>query len=74
MKKLLFVWIAFAVALFANPATAQTQTQKHSYKNERLCKVFKEKITAYQQEMRNDAYAKATLESYKKRAAMFCGK
>jgi hypothetical protein len=38
----------------------------------RLCKIFNDKITYYQKNMRDDEFARATLESYKKRAAYFC--
>lgn len=38
----------------------------------RLCKLFNDKIIAYEHNMRNDDLARATLASYKKRAAYFC--
>jgi len=38
----------------------------------RLCQVFNDKIIAYKKNMRDDKLAKATLESYKKRANYFC--
>lgn len=40
----------------------------------RLCKLYNQKINMYQKNMRDDAFAKATLNSYKKRAAYFCSK
>jgi len=40
--------------------------------HKRLCSIFNDKIIAYQKNMRNDALAYITLESYKKRAAYFC--
>ncbi len=40
--------------------------------DERLCKIFKNKILKYQENMRIDALAYITLESYKKRAYIFC--
>lgn len=61
-----------AMALMASQSF--TDVQKHNYKNERLCKLFQQKIVSYQKDMRNDDYAKATLASYEKRAKMFCGK
>jgi len=38
----------------------------------RLCKIFNDKITNYKKNMRDDEFARATLESYKKRAHYFC--
>jgi len=43
-------------------------------KDNRLCKLFQEKATVYKKSMRTDKYAKATLESYNKRAKLFCKK
>ena len=41
--------------------------------HQRLCKVFNDKITSYQHNMRNDSFGLATYASYKKRAKYFCG-
>ncbi len=73
MKKI--VLMAALTALVAG-ASSDFHKVEHlkKYKNERLCKVFQEKIVNYQKHMRDDDYARATLASYKKRAAMFCGK
>jgi hypothetical protein len=38
----------------------------------RLCKIFSDKIITYQENMRDDELAHKTLESYKKRAKYFC--
>ena len=43
-----------------------------SKNEERLCKVFKNKALSYKKTMRDDAYAKKTLESYETRAASYC--
>ena len=40
--------------------------------NTRLCNVFTKKVKKYELSMRDDAFAKATLDSYKKRQASFC--
>jgi len=40
--------------------------------DERLCKMFKGKITKYKEHMRDDELAYTTLESYKHRAYIFC--
>ncbi len=39
-----------------------------------LCKLFQKKALTYKKTMRDDDYARATLASYKKRAAIFCAK
>lgn len=38
----------------------------------RLCKVFKEKAISYKKTMRNDVYAKKTLENYENKSKLFC--
>ncbi|MFK5938515.1 MAG: hypothetical protein QM497_08980 [Sulfurimonas sp.] len=45
-----------------------------SKNEERLCKVFTNKALSYEKTMRDDAYAKKTLESYESRAASYCSK
>lgn len=40
--------------------------------HQRLCKVFNDKIIAYEHSMRSDTLAYATLASYKTRASYFC--
>jgi len=40
----------------------------------RLCKIFNKKAFEYEKTMRDDRLAKVTLESYKKRADIFCSK
>jgi len=40
----------------------------------RLCEVFTTKAELYKKHMRKDAYAKATLDAYNKRARIFCAK
>jgi len=42
--------------------------------DERLCKVFQEKMKRYKATMRDDELAYTTLESYKQRAYIFCSK
>ena len=50
------------------------QKTKNSHYNARLCKVFKLKTELYKKHMRQDAYAYATLASYKEREKRFCTK
>jgi len=40
----------------------------------RLCKIFNKKAFEYEKDMRDDKLAKITLDSYKKRANIFCSK
>jgi hypothetical protein len=42
--------------------------------DERLCKVFQNKLINYKKEMREDELAYTTLNSYKKRTQIFCSK
>jgi hypothetical protein len=48
--------------------------QETSKKDPRLCKIFQDKIVAYEKQMRDDGYAQTTLQSYKDRAKIYCGK
>ncbi len=43
-----------------------------SLEDERLCKIFQNKYERYKKNMRNDELAHITLDSYKKRAYIFC--
>jgi hypothetical protein len=45
-----------------------------SKNDERLCKIFQHKALSYKKTMRDDAYAKKTLESYENRAKSYCSK
>jgi len=65
MKLVLLVLVIISVSLFG-----KTTTKKDS----RLCKIFQEKIIDYKKKMRHDAYAQTTLESYRKRAKIYCTK
>ncbi|WP_297442737.1 hypothetical protein [Sulfurimonas sp.] len=53
---------------------ASDKTHKTSHYNERLCKVFTLKAKIYKKNMRQDAYAQITLQSYKDRAKLYCTK
>ena len=39
---------------------------------ERMCKIYQNKVLSYRKTMRNDIYAKKTLEFYENRADLFC--
>ncbi len=64
MTRMILLFILLTTAVFA------TDTVK---KDPRLCKIFQEKIIDYKKKMRDDSYAHTTLESYKKRAKIYCG-
>ena len=60
-------------SVFCSSSPLKKKDEKVYAEHKRLCKVFNEKIIAYKKNMRDDDFAKATLKSYKKRAAYFCG-
>jgi hypothetical protein len=72
MKKLLFVLVTMFLAV--GTLTASTTVIEKKEQPKTLCKLFKEKAKAYKITMRDDDYARATLASYEKRAAVFCAK
>jgi len=68
MKKVISILVLLSVALFGETTT------KNSKYSESMCKIFKKKIVDYEKKMRNDEYAKVTLQSYKHRAKIYCTK
>jgi len=70
--KLFFTLFLFVVSI-TTLAFADTNKTQSKY-DARLCKIFQKKVLHYQKNMRDDAYAKTTLASYKKRAKLFCTK
>lgn len=64
----------FLVAFLAVIPLSLVASSKESKYDPALCKVFQDKIKAYKKKMRDDSYAKTTLESYKKRAKIYCTK
>lgn len=50
------------------------ESMKAQNENQRLCKLFTEKAETYKKTMREDDLAKKTLESYEKRADIYCVK
>lgn len=68
MKQL---FIAILIGTLSINAIASESNSKY---DPALCKVFKDKIKAYKEKMRDDAYARTTLDSYKKRAEIYCTK
>jgi len=57
--------LTMTTGLFANSAFK---------KDDRLCKVFQDKAIQYKKTMRNDEYAKKTLQNYENKTKMFCSK
>lgn len=47
---------------------------KAKQENQRLCKLFTDKAETYKKRMREDELAQKTLESYEKRANIYCNK
>ncbi|MFT7860866.1 MAG: hypothetical protein ABXS93_08005 [Sulfurimonas sp.] len=56
------------------PLSLFADSSQESKYDPTLCKVFQEKIKTYEKKMRKDSYAQKTLESYKKRAKIYCTK
>jgi len=50
------------------------ESVKAKNENQRLCQLFTEKAETYKKTMREDDLAKKTLESYEKRASIYCHK
>jgi len=61
----------FSSSVFAKP---DQDYKKSIVSNEKLCSLFKDKIQKYQKKLedRSDLYAVKTMESYKKRADIYC--
>jgi len=72
MKILLAVLLTIS-SVFAI-STQSLSTNSSQTENERLCKVFTQKIELYKKNIREDAYAAQTLHSYEQRAKLYCNK
>jgi len=74
MKHLFFIMSisTFLLAGFFNEAGAKNKAEY--IENERLCKLFTDKVEKYKTHMRADMLAAASLESYEYRAELFCKK
>ena len=60
---------------FIFTANASTMMLDNSQSEDaRMCQVFEKKVNDYMTDMRDDKYAKATLESYQNRAKLYCSK
>ena len=76
MRITLFLLAISLSTLFAESSIFQRNTteQPKGIDNQKMCRLFTQKAADYEKTMRDDAYAKATLASYKKRAALYCDK
>ncbi len=72
MKKLILLAIMSTFAMSELTNEAEIKALETAKENERLCKIFTNKITKYKTNMRNDELAEATLVSYEKRMDSFC--
>jgi len=72
MKKLILLAIMSTFAMSDLINEAEIRAQETAKENERLCKIFTNKVTKYKTNMRNDELAEATLVSYEKRMDSFC--
>ena len=65
--------ILFASIVMAGFFNDEAESEKAQViENKRLCKLYRQKIDAYKQNMRDDILYKATLLSYQKRKSHFC--
>lgn len=72
MKKLILLAIMSTFAMSELTNEAEIKALETAKENERLCKIFTNKVTKYKTNMRNDELAKATLISYETRMDSFC--
>lgn len=74
MRSLFFILISFTFSFAGFFNNDSNDTQKENMENERLCQLFTEKAETYKATMRKDALAVKTLQSYEKRAALYCSR
>ena len=63
-----------AILLMILTLTATTNIfASTEFQNEkRVCEIYQDKVLSYKKTMKNDVYAKKTLEFYENRADLFC--
>ncbi|RLA66794.1 MAG: hypothetical protein DRQ78_03530 [Epsilonproteobacteria bacterium] len=72
MKKLILM-IALNTFVFSGFFNEDAAKNKAEYiENERLCKIFTQKVEKYKDTLRDDVLAAASLASYEYRAKLFC--
>jgi len=74
MKYVFFIVImsAYSFAGFFNEEGAKAKAEY--IENDRLCKIFTQKVLDYKKHLRKDILATTSLASYKYRAELFCKK
>ena len=74
MKQLILIILisTFSFSGFFNENSARDKAE--FMENDRLCKLFQQKIIEYKKHMRDDFLAATTLSSYEYRASLFCKK
>ncbi len=74
MKHIILITLltSFTLAGFFNETA--TQNKAEYVENERLCKLFTDKVAKYKKHLRSDVLAAASLASYEYRAELFCKK
>ncbi len=74
-KIILMISIISSFLLASDTSIFDHKTEKpKEVDNTKMCNLFTKKIADYKATMRDDAYAQATLQSYKDRAAVYCKK
>ena len=75
MKKLILLALVstFAMSGFFNEAQVEKEKAQKA-EAERLCKIYTEKTEKYKATMRDDEFAKATLDNYVRVENKYCGK
>jgi len=75
MKKIIFLLLFLNLTLFADFFnSAKIAEEKDNKEREHFCQIFTQKAIDYQKNMREDELAYITLQSYKKRASIYCKK
>lgn len=72
MKKLILLALISTLAMSGFTNKSEIETIETAKENNRLCKIFTDKVETYKSTMRNDGLAEATLASYEKRKDSFC--
>ena len=74
MKHIILIALMSTIS-FAGFFNEQGAKNKAIYvENDRLCKIFTQKVEDYKKNMRKDVLATASLASYESRAELFCKK
>ncbi len=72
MKKIILLALFSTLAMSGFINEAEIKAKETAKENNRLCKIFTNKVDTYKATMRNDGLAEATLVSYEKRMDSYC--